>query len=128
MFKRPINEMLSSSLDSLSNLIDSSKIIGKPIQVDENKIIIPITRVTLGFGVGGSEFNINKKPKKEKNELSFEISEELYPYGGGQLGGMSLNPEAFLVISNNKSEIIYFDKNPSIFMKTLDLLKEIIKK
>lgn len=130
MFNRPINDLLNTSLDSLSNLIDSSKIIGSPIKVDDNKIIVPITKVTLGFGVGGSEFNINKKnsSKKGKNELDFEVSEELYPYGGGQLGGMSMVPEAFLIITDNKSEIVYFDKNPSIFMKTLDLLKDIIKK
>ncbi len=129
MFKRPINEMLHSSLESLSNLIDSSKVIGKPIQIGEDKIVVPISKVTLGFGVGGSEFNVsNKKNKKLKNELSFEVSDELYPYGGGQLGGMSIVPEAFLIVSNNKSEIVYFDKNPSLFAKTLDLIKDIIKK
>ncbi|MDD7735157.1 MAG: spore germination protein GerW family protein [Bacillales bacterium] len=129
MFKRPINEMLHSSLESLSNLIDSSKVIGKPIQIGEDKIVVPISKVTLGFGVGGSEFNVsNKKNKKLKNELSFEVSDELYPYGGGQLGGMSIVPEAFLIVSNNKSEIVYFDKNPSLFLKTIDLIKDIIKK
>ena len=128
MFKRPINEMLTSSLESLSNMIDSSKIIGKPIDIGDDKFIIPISKVTLGFGMGGSEFSIKKDDKKIKNELSFEINEEIYPYGGGQLGGMSLNPEAFLIISKDKSEIVYFDKNPSIFMKTFDLIKDIIKK
>ena len=128
MFKRPINEMLTSSLDSLSSLVDTSKIIGKPIEVGEDKFIIPISKVTLGFGVGGSEFEINKKDKKNKNELSFEVNEEIYPYGGGELGGMSLNPEAFLIVSKEKSEIIYFDKNPTIFSKTLDLIKEVLKK
>ena len=128
MFKRPINEMLTSSLDSLSSLVDTSKIIGKPIEVGEDKFIIPISKVTLGFGVGGSEFEINKKDRKNKNELSFEINEEIYPYGGGEVGGMSLNPEAFLIVSKEKSEIIYFDKNPTIFSKTLDLIKEVLKK
>ena len=128
MFKRPINEMLTASLDSLSSLVDTSKIIGKPIEVGEDKFIIPISKVTLGFGVGGSEFEINKKDRKNKNELSFEINEEIYPYGGGELGGMSLNPEAFLIVSKEKSEIIYFDKNPTIFSKTLDLIKEVLKK
>lgn len=128
MFKRPINEMLTSSLDSLSSLVDTSKIIGKPIEVGEDKFIIPISKVTLGFGVGGSEFEINKKDRKNKNELSFEINEEIYPYGGGELGGISLNPEAFLIVSKEKSEIIYFDKNPTIFSKTLDLIKEVLKK
>ena len=41
---------------------------------------------------------------------------------------MSLNPEAFLIVSKEKSEIIYFDKNPTIFSKTLDLIKEVLKK
>ena len=129
MFQRPINEMLSASLESLSGLIDSSKIIGKPIRIDENKIVVPISKVTLGFGVGGSEFSISHpKEKKSKNELSFEIGEETYPYGGGQLGGMSMIPEAFLIIDGKDSKIIYFDKNPSLFAKTLDLIKDLLIK
>ena len=67
MFQRPINEMLSASLESLSGLIDSSKIIGKPIRIDENKIVVPISKVTLGFGVGGSEFSISH-PKEKKSK------------------------------------------------------------
>lgn len=126
--KRPINEMLENSLASISSLIDSSKIIGKPIAIDENKIIVPITKVTLGFGVAGSEFNFSKNKDKKENELSFEVSNEIYPYGGGQLGGVSLIPEAFLIIGDGKSEIIYFDKNPTIFNKTLELIKDVLKK
>ena len=120
--------MLKESLESISHLIDSSKIIGKPIHIDESKIIIPITKVTLGFGVAGSEFNFGKSDEKVNDNLSLEVTNELYPYGGGQLGGMSLVPEAFLIINQGKSEILYFEKNPTIFMKTLDLVKDILKK
>ena len=76
MFKRPINDMLTSSLESLSNMIDSSKIIGKPIDVGDDKFIIPISKVTLGFGMGGSEFSVKKDDKKKNNELSFEINDD----------------------------------------------------
>lgn len=127
MARRQISELINSSLESISSLIDANKVIGKPIYIDENKIIIPITKVTMGFGVGGSEFNVQKKEKKIKNNLSFETIEEPYPYGGGEVGGVSLMPEAFIIVNENKSEIIYFDKNPTLFEKTLDIVRDILR-
>ena len=60
MAQREISQMLNNSLQSLNLLVDSSKVIGSPLHIDENKILIPLSKVTFGFGVGGSEFNTNK--------------------------------------------------------------------
>ena len=119
--KRPVNELFESSLENVKAFMDTSKIIGSPLKVDENTTIIPIAKITLGFGIGGSEF-------KNKDELLFELSEEKLPYGGGTLGGISLIPEAFIVHSKDKVNIIYMEKNKDLFDKTFDLVNEIIEK
>lgn len=127
--EKPINEIVKQSLDSISQMIDTSKVIGKPIIVSNDMIVVPITKVTLGFGSGGSEFVINNKIKNNtKNELLNETSEELFPYGGGQVGGLSMNPEAFLIINNGKIDLIRLEKDQSLFNQTLDIIKEVIKK
>lgn len=127
--KRPVNELFESSLENVKEFMDTSKIIGSPLKVDENTTIIPIAKITLGFGIGGSEFkNKDDSKKKNKDELLFELSEEKLPYGGGTLGGISLIPEAFIVHSKDKVNIIYMEKNKDLFDKTFDLVNEIIEK
>ena len=114
--KRPINELFESSLENVGVLMDTSKIVGNPLKIDENTTIIPISKITMGFGVGGSEFkgkNDHKKNKKE--DLLFELTEENLPYGGGSLGGISMIPEAFIIKQNDKVEIIQMEKNKDLF-------------
>ena len=53
MSQRDINEMLSNSLQNLNLIIDSSKVIGSPLKIDEERIIIPLSKITVCFGVGG---------------------------------------------------------------------------
>ena len=127
--QRPINELFVSSIENVSTLMDTSKVVGNPIKIDENTTIIPISKITMGFGIGGSEFKSkddNKKIKRE--EILFELSEEKLPYGGGTLGGISMIPEAFIVHTKNKVEIIYMEKNKDLFEKTIDLVNEIVEK
>ena len=68
MSQRDINEMLSNSLQNLNLIIDSSKVIGSPLKIDEERIIIPLSKITFGFGVGGSEFS-SKNEKIISNNL-----------------------------------------------------------
>ena len=127
--QRPINELFESSLENVGELMDTSKIIGKPINIDESTTIIPIAKITLGFGVGGSEFKLKDDSKrKNKEEVLFEFSEEKLPYGGGTLGGISMIPEAFIIYNKEKVNIVYMEKNKDLFEKTIELVNEIIEK
>ena len=57
MKENPINKLLDVSLNNINRLVDVSKVIGQPIRVDEDKIVITVSKVTFGFCAGGSEFN-----------------------------------------------------------------------
>ena len=126
MSQRDINEMLSNSLQNLNLIIDSSKVIGSPLKIDEERIIIPLSKITFGFGVGGSEFS-SKNEKIISNNLIENDSN--YPFGGGTIGGVNIIPIAFLMIEKDNSKIIRVENDDTLFNKLLELfLKYMAKK
>ena len=52
--------LLNISLDKLKGLVDVNTIIGEPITVPDGTIIIPVSKVSFGYGSGGSDFGGNK--------------------------------------------------------------------
>lgn len=86
-----INDIISTSLEKIKELSETGTIIGEQIKTDNGTIIIPISKVSLGFVSGGIEFNTAKKgdDKTAKTNDSF---------GGGGGTGMSVTPVGFLII------------------------------
>ena len=125
MKEHPINDLLNISLDSVIKMVDTSKIVGTPIDLGDNRFIIPISKVSFGFGAGGSEFNNSKKDKK-KNYFDNETSEELFPFGGGSGGGISINPSSFILVNNNDIKIVNSEGASSLVERILDIVKETI--
>lgn len=120
MKEHPINNLLDISLENITKMVDVSKIVGQPIRVDENNILIPVSKVVFGFGAGGSEFSTKQSGKA----YDVELSDELYPFGGGSGGGINISPVAFLKISNGDMEIMSIEKNPTLTEKLLEVAKE----
>lgn len=120
MRENPINDLLDISLENITKMVDVSKIVGQPIRVDENNILIPISKVVFGFGAGGSEFTTKQTGKA----YDMELSDELYPFGGGSGGGINISPVAFLKISGGRMEIVSVEKNTSLTEKLLEVAKE----
>ena len=120
MRENPINNLLDISLENITKMVDVSKIVGQPIRIDENNILIPISKVVFGFGAGGSEFSTKQGGKA----FDFELSNELFPFGGGSGGGINISPVAFLKVSDGYMEILNVEKNPTLTEKLLEFAKE----
>ena len=56
MNEHPIEGLMTSAMDSIRNMIDVNTIIGEPIETISNVIIIPVSKVRIGYAAGGSEF------------------------------------------------------------------------
>lgn len=126
MEEHPIHQLLDISLDKVIHMIDTQKIIGHPIELNENRTIIPVSKVTFGFGAGGSEFDSNKPTKK--TIFSTETSEDLFPFGGGSAGGVSISPLAFIVVENDKISLMNTERSETIYDKIFDYIAEFGKK
>ena len=76
-----IQDILSTTLDSLQGLIDVNTIVGEPITAPDGSVILPVSRVSFGFVAGGGEYDGKETPA----------------FAGGTGAGVTLNPVAFLV-------------------------------
>lgn len=93
---QPISDIMDSSLKNLRNLVDVNTIIGEPIIVGDTTIL-PVSKVSFGFASGGSDL-----PTKQPKEM----------FGGGAGAGVTIQPLAFLVITNGVAQLLQVEKNP----------------
>lgn len=103
--EHPIHELLDVSLSNIRDMIDVDTIVGNPIMGLENTLIIPISKVMMGFAAGGSEFH----PKSEK-----------MPFGGGTGGSVVITPVAFLVVQNNEIKLLNLDGKNQVLDNIID--------
>lgn len=112
----PVKEMLDGAIKNFETLIDTKKIIGEPIKAADGTVIVPVTKVTIGFGGGGgSEF-----PSKQADKGT--------QFGGGIGGGVKMDPEAFLVINNGNVRLIPMGGGSSPLDKVIDLVPDMVDK
>ncbi len=124
MKEHPINEILKTSLENIGQIADVNKVIGEPINLANNIIAIPISKIVYGYGVGGSQFK-NKNKNKQNIE---EVSQELFPFGGGSGGGLTITPTALIVIHEDKVKLLNIEKENDLIPKVIDMIKDMIKK
>ncbi|MDD4839068.1 MAG: spore germination protein GerW family protein [Clostridia bacterium] len=96
-----IENLMEATLSQLKTVIDVDNIIGKPIIGDDMTTIIPISKVTFGFVMGGGEYN----------ESSPKIKIASYPYANASGGGVTITPLGFLMCGKEKKFIPVDGKN-----------------
>lgn len=126
MSEHPIEGLMLTAMNSIKDMINVNTIIGDPIHVADNIVIIPISKVSFGFAAGGSEFRgetIDECNRKNKNE---SIQCRL-PFGGGAGSGISVNPVAFLVVQQNIIKLLPVEHSTALD-KILDYVPDLIEK
>ena len=85
--------MLENTIAKIREMIDVNSVVGEPITAGD-VTIIPISKVSVGFAGGGSDF-VSKNANKQEN-----------PFGGGAGGGGKVTPIAFLVIKDGSVRML----------------------
>ena len=80
--------MLENTIAKIREMVDVNSVIGDPITTADGVTIIPVSKVSAGFGGGGSDY-VSKNANKQEN-----------PFGGGAGGGVSVTPIAFLIVKD----------------------------
>ncbi len=89
-----VPNMLESTLAKIREMVDVNSVIGNPITTPDGVTIIPVSKVSVGFGGGGSDF-VSKNANRQEN-----------PFGGGAGGGVKITPMAFLVVKEGSVRMI----------------------
>ncbi|WP_018933562.1 GerW family sporulation protein [Gracilibacillus lacisalsi] len=137
----PLEGFMNLTMANLKQLIEVDTAIGKPIEVPDGSLIIPLSKVKFGFAAGGSEFvpgGGQDQQGQEKGQESGQDdtqSESIIPFGGGSGGGVSIIPSAFVIANKegvrllplNESTTAYekvLEKSPQVIDQVLDMLKQ----
>lgn len=83
-------EVLQVIVGELKQMARSETVIGQPV-VTGDRTIIPVTRISVGFGAGGGE---DERPDKGPR------------FGGGGGGGVVIEPVGFLILDREKVSIL----------------------
>ena len=89
-----LSNMLSSTIDEIKKMVDANTVVGEAIKTDDGVTIIPISKVSIGYGGGGSDF-ATKNPNNNEN-----------PFGGGVGMGVKVTPVAFLVVKEGSVRML----------------------
>ncbi len=112
-----INELISSAMDKIKTIVDSSTIVGEKVITEDGTTIIPISKVTVGYVVGGGEYA----------DLSSRRVANHFPMAGGSSGGMSVTPVGFLI--ETQGEITFVNvENKSLYQTVLNMFNAILSK
>ena len=87
----PVNELMASTIQKIRETVDANTVVGDPIVV-EDVTIIPVSKISFGFGTGGTE--LSAKPDKGN------------PFGGGGGAGVKVVPVCFLVVSGGNVKVL----------------------
>lgn len=108
-----IGNIMGITMDKLREMVDVNTIVGDPIKIDDKTTAVPISKVSFGFASGGSDL-----PNKNTQEL----------FGGGSGAGVSIQPIAFLVISNGEPKLLQMSVNASTPNAIVNLIPDVVDK
>lgn len=117
----PIQGLMKTAMESIKEMVDVNTIVGDPVETPDGSVIMPISKVALGFAAGGSEF--------ESGGDTAEL-----PFGGGSGAGVSVRPVAFLVVGNGNVRLLPVDANPTldriidVFPSVIDRVQGMVKR
>ena len=78
--------MLDNTIAKIREMVDANSVVGTPIVTADGVTIIPISKISIGLGGGGSDF------------VSRHVNHHENPFGGGVGAGVKVTPVAFLII------------------------------
>ena len=107
-----VKGLMGDSFENLRTLIDVNSIIGDPIHTADGTVIIPVSKVTFGYGMGGSDLPTNKREA----------------FGGATAGGVTIQPIAFLIVKDGNVRTVQLADPSSTVDRALNMLPELVDK
>ena len=85
--------MLENTIAKIREMVDSNSVVGEPITAGD-VTIIPISKISVGLGGGGSDY-VSKNANNQEN-----------PFGGGVGAGVKVTPVAVLMIKDGSVRML----------------------
>ena len=87
--KSPLRDVMNSTMEKVREMVDANNIVGAPITTPDGVTLIPVSRLSFGFGCGGGDYG------KQTNQM-----------GAGAGAGVRVEPMAFLVVKDGVTRML----------------------
>ena len=105
-------DLMDASMSKIREMVDSNTIIGEPIQTPDGVTLIPVSRLSFGFGCGGGDYG------KQTPAM----------FGGASTAGVKVEPVAFLVVKDGCVRTIQLSDSSNSIDRALTMLPELVEK
>lgn len=112
-----IENLINIAMDKIKTVVDSSTVIGEKVETSDGVTIIPISKISVGYVVGGGEYA----------DLSSRRVANHFPMAGGSSGGLTLAPVGFLIINNGDVKFINVE-NKTLYQTILNMFNTLLNK
>jgi sporulation protein YtfJ len=116
MENHTIVELMSATMQKIREMVEVDTIVGKAISTPDGTTIIPVSKVSFGFGAGGGDVPLCKNEAKPH-------------FGGGSGAGVKIMPVAFLIVNGETVKLLPVSPPAgSSVDRALEMLPEAIDK
>ena len=113
----PVSELMTETIQKIKEAVDANTVMGEPITAGE-VTLIPVSKISLGFGTGGSEMAGNAPKGCGEN-----------PFGGGGGAGLKVVPVCFLVITGTTVRVLPVEAAPETSLdRIVDMIPDVVSK
>lgn len=115
--RHPLGDLMNVTMEKIRAMADANTVIGEPIVAGE-VTIIPVSKVSYGFGVGGGEY-ATKNQKPDRNDS----------FGGGTGAGVTIMPMGFLVVRGTTVKLLPVAPPPDGALdRVVDMVPDLVDK
>ena len=86
---KPLSELMETTMNKVREMVDTNSVIGEPINTPDGVTVIPISRVSFGFGTGGSDYG-----------------KTVDKFGGAGAAGVKIEPVSFLSSKDGGTRVV----------------------
>ncbi|GAB6875972.1 GerW family sporulation protein [Thermaerobacter litoralis] len=98
MSQHPIQGLMQTAMESLKQMVDVNTVVGDAVEAQDGTVIVPVSRVSVGFVAGGGEYG--REPRRT------EAGGAAWPFAGGSGAGVSVQPVGFLVVGQGRVRLL----------------------
>lgn len=104
---------MQSAMNGVKRLVEANNVIGEPILTPDGLTLVPVSKVSFGFGGAGGDM----ARKKDDG------------FGGGSAAGVKIEPLGFVAVKDGNIRMVNINhESQSGLEKFLDLVPQVMEK
>lgn len=119
----PIENIMQTSMEQIKRMVDVNTVVGNPIVTAGNTMILPVSKLSLAFLVGGGEYGHMCSAKKAADEAN---RDSRFPFAGTSAVGMCITPLAFITEEQGNVRVMPADRKSSTD-RLVDMIPQVLK-